>query len=184
MKKTFLFFFSIFLSGYFLFFPLQTFAHFPATDKNIIVVLHADPDDAPIPEQPATLYFLINDTTGKFKLAQCDCTVRIFEQGKQIFSQKLTEQKTSKPSIWGASLPYSFPKRDVYKISMTGNPTIPNAFQPFNVSWNFRVDQYPEDSSFSFYQILPYVGVGLGISSVLLVILFFGARLVHNKKRK
>lgn len=140
MKKTLL---SIFvIVSFFLFMPQQTFAHFPATDGDMTVTLHVDPNDDPLPGQQAHLYFLFNDKSKKFRLANCTCTVSISytEQGKQPYTQQLIENKDSKPSIWGANIPYIFPERNVYHIVLTGKPTTANTFKPFTVSWYFRVD--------------------------------------------
>ncbi len=118
----------------------QAFAHFPATDNSMTVELHVDPDDNPTPGQQAYLYFLFDDATKRFQLSQCNCVVSISEQGRQIYRQKLTEKKDTRPSIWGASLPYVFPQQDVYHIQVTGGPTVQNTFKPFDISWDFRVD--------------------------------------------
>ena len=37
-------------------------------------------------------------------------------------------------------MPYIFPERNVYHIVLTGNPKKANEFQPFTLSWYFRVD--------------------------------------------
>jgi hypothetical protein len=135
---------SILVSGFIFFiFPTLTFAHFPATDGTTTVTLHVDPDDDPIPTKQANLYFLIDDKTKEFELSNCGCIVTITEQGKQIYQGQLLSNTDSTPSIWGEHVPFVFPKRDVYQISLTGKPLMPQAFQPFSVSWNFRVDQYP-----------------------------------------
>jgi hypothetical protein len=124
----------------FLFSTTIAYAHFPATDGNMTVTLHVDPNDDPIPGKQAHLYFLFDDATNRFKLANCTCTVSITELGKQTYIQQLSVLKSSKPSIWGASLPYIFPERNVYHIVLTGNPKKANEFQSFTLSWYFRVD--------------------------------------------
>jgi len=123
-----------------LFSPAITYAHFPATDGDMTVTLHVDPNDDPTPEKQAHLYFLFDDTTKKFKLANCNCSVSVAELGKQTYTQKLSSPKSNKPSIWGASMPYIFPERNVYHIVLAGNPKKTNEFQPFTLSWYFRVD--------------------------------------------
>lgn len=138
-----LYFIIGFIAMEFFLLPPSVYAHFPATDKTITVILHVDPDDSPTPGQQAFLYFDFGDTTNRFKLENCLCTVLVSEENKIIYQQSLVEKTSKTPSIWGASLPFVFPRRDVYKISLSGKPSIQNAFQPFSLSWNFRVDQYP-----------------------------------------
>lgn len=129
--------------AYHFIFPHTVFAHFPITEGNITTILHVDPNDSPIPGQQATLYFDILDETNKFNILNCLCTIRIFEDDKQIFQGRLSKTIGGNPSIWGASIPFIFPHRDVYKISLLGIPISSNLFQKFNLSWYFRVDAYP-----------------------------------------
>lgn len=130
--------FSIFL----LVFPQHAFAHFPVTDGNITITLHVDPNDDPIPGQPAHLYFLFNfnNPTKKFSIRDCNCIVTVSEEGKQILQQKLLDKNNPHLSVWGANMPIVFPERDVYVISIKGDPVTLGNFKSFNLSWNFRVD--------------------------------------------
>lgn len=141
---------SIVFSLVFLFlFHRITYAHFPATDKEIYAILHVDPNDSPIPGEQANLYFLITFGSSKktFYLNQCNCVVTVIEEGKQIFQQQLLDKNTPKNSIWGANVPFVFPERDVYHITLSGKPLSGYTFHPFSVSWNFRVDEYPPISA-------------------------------------
>jgi hypothetical protein len=142
MKK--LFFCFLLSLLFFLFLSPTAHAHFAATDGNITIVLHVDPNDQPIPGQLAHLYFLFNfnDTTKKFSLRDCNCIVTVVEQGnqKQIEQQKLLEKNNPHLTIWGANMPIVFPARDVYFITIKGSPIKPNDFKPFYLTWFFRVD--------------------------------------------
>ena len=133
--------FSVFL---FLFLPQMASAHFPAKDGEINAILHVDPNDSPIPGEQANLYFLIDYGSLKkiFYLNQCNCVVTITQEGKQIFRQQLIDKNNPNRSIWGANVPFVFPERDVYHITLSGKPLPKYSFQPFTVSWNFRVDEY------------------------------------------
>jgi hypothetical protein len=124
----------------FLALPLITYAHFAATNGTMTVTLHTDPDDNPISGQTAYLYFLFNDKTKKFHLNECNCVVSVYEQGKQIFQQKLLDKRNPHSSVWGANIPIVFPEKDVYLITIKGDPVTSNAFRPFFLSWYFRVD--------------------------------------------
>jgi len=103
------------------------------------VTFHVAPNDNPIQSNKHT-YISSLRMHKQFSLAQCRCTVTISEQGKQIYKQQLVEKKESKPNIWGTSMSYIFPQQDVYHVVITGTPKIAKAFQPFTISWYFRVD--------------------------------------------
>ena len=120
--------------------PNYSFAHFPATDGDMTVTLHVDPNDNPIPGQQANLYFLFDYARGNFSLTQCDCVVTITQQDKQILQQHLTQEHDSQPSIWGAHIPFIFPTNDVYHIVLRGKPVNGHDFKSFHLSWYFRVD--------------------------------------------
>jgi hypothetical protein len=181
VKKYFLFYSSFILIGWFFIFPSRAFAHFSANDKNVTVVMHVKPDDSPIPGQPVTLYFLVNDPDNPFKLSQCDCNLSITEQGKQIFSQSLHMQAETKPSIWEIQVPFNFPKKDTYKIELIGNPVDSAVFQPFVVSWDFTVTQSPEEP-FPLQKTLLFLVSGVGIGIVILIVLFLTGTVLKKRK--
>lgn len=160
--------------------PRFAYAHFEKHDRDITVELHVDPDDNPIPGEQSHLYFLFDDKTKKFQLPQCNCIVSISEQGKQIYQQQLVEKKDTHPSIWGASMPFTFPRRDVYHITITGTPQTMDGFQKFTLSWDFRVDQNnvlglstqerPADPTFIYFMLgflsIPILG-GIGVFFIM-----------------
>lgn len=170
----------------FLSFPLLTYAHFAATDGNITITMHVDPNDAPIPGKTAYLYFLFafNDPAKKFHLNECNCIVAVSRQGKQIFQQRLMDTNNPHRSVWGADLPFVFPAKDIYLITLQGSPITPNAFKPFSLTWPFTFDQNTQkqvtadnsDPSFvyfviGFFSIILLTGLG-----VLLVYTFSSRR--------
>src|SRR5258706_11840759 len=125
--------------------PNPTLAHFEKTDKTISAELHVDPNDNPIPGEQAFLYFLFGDSTNRFSLSECNCLLTISESGKQIYSQMVIYKLDPHPNIWGTRIPYIFPSRDIYHLTLTGKPKALNEFQPSSVSWDFRVEQYPKN---------------------------------------
>jgi hypothetical protein len=129
-----------FLLVLFLSFPSFVYAHFPATDGDMTVTMHVDPDDDPTPGQQANIYFLFDDVTKRFSLEKCNCMIKISQEGKQIFKGNLVEKHYAHPSIWGTHMPYVFPQSDVYHIVLVGKPNTIGAFQSFTLSWDFRVD--------------------------------------------
>lgn len=137
MKKIFFFVLVTFL---FVIHVTPVEAHFLATDKNIGAILHVDPNDSPMAGSQASFFFEFKDKLNKFKPQNCNCTFEVDADGKAIFTQSLF-QNNSNPSLSNASIFYTFPKIDVYTIKVIGNPITPNAFQPFTLTWYFRVDQ-------------------------------------------
>jgi hypothetical protein len=140
-------------------------AHFPATDGAMTVILHVDPDDAPVATQPAILNFIFDDTAERFQLADCACSLSVSEQGKPLYFSALSAP--TGPSVYGAAAPFVFPRADVYQIAVTGQPVQAGEFQPFNVSWNFRVENPTQPSSFSYSSFFKYFG---GILGALLIV--------------
>lgn len=92
-------------------------AHFPATDKQMTVTLHVDPNDQPIAGQPAVLNFIYDDQQGKFNSQKCDCRVAIYDQGTQVFSGLSDPDSTG---VYGGNLSYMFSKAGAYTINLSG----------------------------------------------------------------
>ena len=138
MKKNLIIALFIILVLFFVATPVE--AHFLASDRNIGAVLHVDPNDQPIAGSQTSFFFEFKDKQNKFKAENCDCTFAIDENGKNIYSQPLFQDNTS-PNVTSASMFYTFPQRDVYQVTIVGKPLTANAFQPFTLTWTFRVDQ-------------------------------------------
>lgn len=177
-RPSILFFFTIlFLS----FAPLAQ-AHLLATDGSIGAVLHVDPNDQPIAGSQASFFFEFKDKENTFDPTHCDCTFSVAEGGKTIFSQPLFQNAPS-PSLTNASVFYTFPQKDVYQVKVVGKPTTPNGFQPFTLTWNFRVDQTAntstQQSSFWATHMVHIIIAAVGI--VALILLFLQNKL--SKKR-
>ncbi len=159
-----------------LFFLLTPFsfaqAHVLQSDGAIGAVLHTDPDDSPIANQPTNFFLSFKDKTGKFQPQNCNCQATLLENGKQIYSQALF-QDGSTPTL-DTYFSYKFPQKDVYQLKVTGQPTTSQAFQPFTLTYDIRVarDAGPAAASPSIFQSRHfghYVGVGI------VVVFFIGA---------
>ncbi len=136
--------FSILILGLFIF-PNHSFAHVLRVDHNIGAVLHIDPDDDPIANEASTFYLEIKDKTGKFKPEDCSCIYIISENGKQIYSDAIFSRTTAN----GLSAPvftFVFAKRDVYALTIEGQPTTQGEFQKFTLTYDIRVDKESEQS--------------------------------------
>lgn len=119
-------------------------AHVRKTDGSITVLFHADPTDDPVAGQPAELYFGITDTTGRFSMDECNCSLTIANGEKQILNTILSTS-VSNPSIFNFSVPFIFPEASVYQIIMTGTPKVKGAFQDFSVTYDLNVKRGSAD---------------------------------------
>jgi hypothetical protein len=119
-------------------------AHVLKVDGTISAILHVDPNDEPVSGVPTTYILFMDDSTGKFSLSDCDCTVSMIEDGQTIAIQSLSAN--SQGIIDGSIV---FPKPDVYDLVFSGNPTAANAFQPFTLDYLERATQGPTNDALS-----------------------------------
>ncbi len=154
-------------------FPGVAFAHVLKTDGSIGAIMHIDPDDAPIAQQSAYFFFEFKDKTDKFQPADCTCTFTILEGGKEIFTQFLFESNPSS-TLTNASVTFTFPRKDVYQVKVTGTPLVSGDFQPFTLVYDVRVDQTANSqANTSGPNNLIYIIAGVLAGGVLLAAVFF-----------
>jgi len=181
MKK--LFSILILLSTSLAFFVKTVDAHVLKIDNHIGAILHVDPDDDPIAGQQSAFFFEFKDTQNKFTPAACDCTFFVIENGKDIYSQPLF-QNNNNPSLENASVFYTFPQKDVYQVKVVGKPDTQNAFQPFTLTYDIRVDRIDDTSSLTqktnFFRnhMIQFIGGGI------VVIIFLLYKIVKYKGKK
>jgi hypothetical protein len=150
-------------------------AHEYQTDGTITVLLHTNPDDDPVVAEPASLFFQVTDTAGRFDAAKCDCSVTISDQGKQLFSDSLL--RIDGASIYGFTIPFTFPQKAVYGVVVTGKPKTLGAFQSFQVQFALRVDRTSGNTAAA---NLP----GHWLVYLFLIVLFVGFLILWLKNRK
>ena len=119
--------------------PLAS-AHELATDGSIGAVIHIDPSDEPIAGERSAFFFEFKDKQNKFQPTNCACTFSIVTNGQTVYSQPLF-QDNAKPTLDNASASYTFEAKGAYTIKVTGKSLTPNAFAPFTLVWDIRVDQ-------------------------------------------
>lgn len=173
---------SLFLA--FLFFiPQVAFAHVLKIDESIGAVMHIQPEDDPVAGEESSFYFEFKDKKNTFDPKLCECTFSVESNGQELYSQPLFQNNTE-PSLTNASVYYTFPKRGVYVIKITGRPLSAGAFDDFTLSFNQRVERssetVTEKKSNWFLDHSPHLSVGIiGFSLVALV--FYKK---HTKKGK
>jgi hypothetical protein len=69
--------------------PGSAFGHTVKHNNDIGATLHIDPSDDPVATESSGFYFDIKDTEGSFRIASCSCTVVIFQDGREQYSQQL-----------------------------------------------------------------------------------------------
>lgn len=132
--------YTLFTAGCMLFIPgSSAYAHSLKKDGVISAVLHVQPDDTPLSNQPTEYTLFLHDSSQRFSMAQCDCTVNVERDGKTILSQplNLNAQNTISGTV-------TFPHEGAYEIIFRGKPVVQDAFQPFTLRYVERVKQNPE----------------------------------------
>lgn len=150
---------------------LPAWAHVVATDGEIGVTMHVDPDDAPVTGSPTRFYFWFNDTSGRLNPAQCVGTFSVLSGTDTVASQPLFS-----PSAQGLVSVHDVPfaKRGVYTVRVTGKPQTGSSFQPFALEYTIRVSPGEKksgpDSSLGSWFSTHGIILGLGIVVAGLII--------------
>lgn len=112
-------------------------AHILKIDGTVGGVLHIDPNDEPIAGAPSHLVLDLKDTSGKFSIENCNCTISVVSEGKQIFSGKIGS--TTSNTL------YTFPSAGIYSVIAEGSVKSGaqggTAFQSFKLSYDIRVEE-------------------------------------------
>lgn len=115
-------------------FPATTSAHELKVDGDISAILHTDPDDNPIAGSPVSYIIFFSDSTGRFSLPKCNCTVAITKGGRLVAGNPLTISGNT-----ASENHYTFAEPGTYSLDFTGTPKTPGAFQPFKLDYTVRV---------------------------------------------
>lgn len=109
------------------------------------VLLHMEPNDSPVINHPAYLFFAFNDSRKIFDLSLCNCGVKIESKGKVIFESKLESAEESYGSNV-AKVDYIFPKKGIYNVKLSGESTN-KSFDPFFLVYDVRIERESLDES-------------------------------------
>jgi hypothetical protein len=127
---------SLFLALVFI--PAPASAHVLKVDGTIGAVLHIDPNDSPEAGTPASIFFDLKDSSGKFSIEKCACAVTITEGDKTVFNRNL---------ISLAAVTYTFPEIGLYDVSLSGSPKDGASFDAFKLSYDIRVETANENAT-------------------------------------
>ena len=131
-------------------FILLTFIFSPAiahnikTDKDVGATFHIEPNHNPRAGETNRAWFALTRQGGKqIPLAQCDCQLAVYAQGKAATNSPVltpalkaisTEQYQGIP---GADI--VFPQPGIYELKISGSPKSGEDFQPFKLSYTVTV---------------------------------------------
>jgi hypothetical protein len=128
--------------GLLLMMPRPVLAHIYVEDGAIGILLHVNPDDENvITKQTSELNFILKDSEGKFKAANCDCQVIIAIGGKKLLTHTIFDDT---PDSIFTIIKYVFPKSGDYEITVTGTPKDGGGFHAFTTVFNQSVAKAPE----------------------------------------
>lgn len=164
MKK----YLTLFILCFLLFSP-PVFAHVLQSNGAIGAVLHIDPEDDPIVGQQASFFFDFKDKQSKFKPENCECTFSISENGKEIYSQALSNSSAS----------YTFTKKGSYKIKISGKPQENADFKPFVLTYDVDTEREANSSTNLLNRNTVVVAIALIIFIVVAIFLVKRSRKVE-----
>lgn len=105
-------------------------AHTLKTDGTISAVLHFQPDDNPMSNKPSEYILFLNDSTKRFSLGDCDCTITIKKDGKTMSTSPM---QLNSQGVIGGSI--TFAEAGAYEVIFEGSPHKKDAFQPFTLKY-------------------------------------------------
>jgi sulfoxide reductase heme-binding subunit YedZ len=157
MKKNLILFFIFFVS----LIPCVN-AHTLRVDGSIGVLMHADPNDAPVAGQVTSFFVSIQDNSGKFNISACNCTLAIEKDSMVVAAFPIISNG------FHQQIEYSFPAPGIYKVIVAGRPTNAGEFQSFKttfeyyVSGSLKAGNEPDDNPLQDY--FPYIVLIAGLA--------------------
>lgn len=152
-------------------------AHTLKTDGTISAVLHFQPDDDPISNKPTEYILFLNDSTKRFSIADCDCTIGVKKNGKTVSSEPM---RLNSQNIIGGSL--TFTEAGAYEVIFQGTPTKNGTFQPFTLKYPEQVALNPNAKHPSPSFVIGMSALVVGMTAIALWIKVRYNKLEGNKK--
>ena len=116
-------------------------AHVLDANGNVGAVMHIDSDDDPIAGQPAIFYFEFKDKTNKLDFSKCSCKLAISNTDNEVLYRDNLPLNSNNANLSTPSFEFVFPKRDVYNLTITGDPINNALFTHFQLSYDIRVSR-------------------------------------------
>src|SRR5262245_38470205 len=92
--------------------PQGTSAHEVKISGSLSVLLHMEPQDSPVVNEPAQLFIAVSDTKNAFDINTCSCSVSIKQKDKTLLTTKLEAADTAYGSNVGL-VKFAFPKKGI-----------------------------------------------------------------------
>ncbi len=113
-----------------------TSAHTLRVDGQTGITLHIEPDDEPVAGEPSKLLISIQDKSNAFlrNASTCICEVSVKNGDEVVDSIDFAPDSEGSTAI-----DYTFENSGQNKVTISGQPSLGTEFEPFNVSFNYRV---------------------------------------------
>ncbi len=175
MKRIFVFLFIFFFATYI---TKPVSAHFVLNNNNVGVLIHIDPDDAPIAGQIAHIHLNFQDKTGELNSSNCNCSLTITSDGKKLATVPISNLTGSEMNFMTE---YVFPQKGIYSLTIQG--TIDTKKQvSFKMNYDLRVDR--EDTPTTSTMTQTNTLSPLTLTALALIALFVFGVLFYSRSRK
>lgn len=127
--------------------PLLASAHETKHFKGIGVLLHMEPLDNPAAGEVAQLYFSFDDPSGKLKVEDCSCTVKILKEGQLLHAADSSPENIAPD--WGENVlrfPFTFPSIGIYQVEIDAASKT-GKFETFKLSYDKRIERQSVNDS-------------------------------------
>lgn len=157
--------------------PATASAHILKVDGNIGAVLHIPPNDHPTNGTPTefTMTF-VDDDSGKFNLAGCNCKVSFIYNGKTIATQPMGVS-----DVDFSDNHFTFANPGVYTFHFTGSPQHPGDFQPFVLNYEERIYSKPVSQKLP---VALWIGIGVVVGLILLAAFIMNEKSNESRWKK
>jgi len=162
--------------------PFFASAHVLKSDGSIGAIIHINPEDNPIVGEPATFFFEFKDKENKFQPSGCDCRATIVKSGEELFSENLFAN-TGTANLNTPVFSFTFPEKGIYQVRITGNPINGGNFQPFTLTYDFRIERTGASSAEGFSSTHSGHSIILGVGLALMLGFYFQSRKPRKSRR-
>ncbi len=115
-------------------------AHQNNVDAGISATLHIDPADQPLVGKEAKFYFVFQDESGTFDIRQCDCSITLSKDGKQVEEHNVQLEDPSFAALGDQPLlTKTFSDEGVYDVQLIGKPKDGAVFSTFTLNYHVQV---------------------------------------------
>jgi hypothetical protein len=115
-------------------------AHAKETADQIAATLHIDPADHPIVNKEANFYFTFSDPSNTFALKNCDCSITVLKDTREIDKQSV-KSSDGVLSSFGSQPLYTktFSEVGQYNLHFNAAPKNGAQFKPFQLNYDVEV---------------------------------------------